>query len=211
MARLCGYDHTLQYNLIKNLGDEWTQTARMAMKLDPGNAEAHSVFAHNSYYREDYTLCIAELETARQANPYDTACEFLYGLGFCLVGDWDKGINVIQQIMDIPFNQPAWYHVPPFLHAFNQQDYAEALVHAERIQDFGYWGDMARTVTLYRMGRHDRALAALQQLLKNSPSLLKADTQHDQRKLSSHPSLAAVWVTIDELRTLMIAHAAKHA
>lgn len=209
LARLCGYDHTLQYNLISNLEDEWTQAARMAIKLDPGNAEAHSVFAHNSYYRGDHALSLAELETARQANPYDTACEFLYGMGLCLLGKWDKGMDAIQQIMEIRFNHPPWYHVLPFLNAFNRKNYAEAMVHAERIQDFSYWGDMARAITLYRIGNQDRAFTELQQLLKANPALMKEDQWPERRQLSSHQSLTAVWATMKELHTRFMVHAAQ--
>lgn len=205
LARLCGYDHVLQYNLITYLETEWTRAARMALKLDPGNAEAHSAFAHNCYFRDDYPLSLAELETARQANPFDTACEYLYGLGLCLMGEWDQGINLIQQILAIPFNQPSWYYVLPFLHAFRQQDYSQALLLAERIQDFGYWGELARATSLYKLGRTERAISELQQMLHCNPAILKEDTRTDQRKLSSHQSLAAVWATLAELRAHLAA------
>ncbi len=209
-ARLCGYDHTLQYGQIPNLEEEWTNAARMAMKLDPGNAEAHSVFAHNSYYRNDYELSRAELEIARQANPHDTACEYLYGLGFCLMGEWERGIAAIQAIMEIPFNQPPWYHILPFLNAFHQQDYATALMYAEQVQDFGYWGDLSRTVTLFRLGRHERAFMKLQKLIEANPQLLHVSATPNQRELSSHPAVAPLLHTAEEMLELLMNRSTKN-
>lgn len=159
LARLCGFNDILQYHLIPDHAQTWTNAARMAMKLDTGNAEAHSVFAHNSFFRGDYVLCRAELEIAYQANPYDVSNTFLYGVGLCLMGDWDVGVAMVERLMRVPFNQPDWYNLLPFVNAFNHEDFATALVWAERIQGFGYWGEVARCATYSRLGQMERARA----------------------------------------------------
>ncbi|QTR50768.1 tetratricopeptide repeat protein [Candidatus Thiothrix anitrata] len=205
-ARLCAFDGVLQYRLIKDRDQLWTQSARLAMKLDVGNAEAHSVFAHNSYMRGDYALCRAELDVAQQANPFDLSGEYLRGIGLCMLGDWDAGVALIQQLMQVPCNKPDWYYVLPFLYAFNRGDYLQALAHAEHIQQFGYWGELARCVSCYHLGHHARAQTEWQCLQQKYPDLLRSERLSNSRFLSD-PAFQSLWRTLH----LMICHHESHS
>lgn len=198
-ARLCGYNHILQYDLIPDMETAWTHTARMAMKLDPDNAEAHSVFAHNSFLRGDYELCRAEFETARQINPFDTSIEYLYGLGLYLMGEQQAGIQAILNLLELPFTKPDWYHVLPFLHTFNQGDYRQALALAERIQQFGYWGELARCISYFRLGQHAACLNEYRNLSRYNVVVLEGYSA-DQRSIFSHETLKKVLGTLQEIR-----------
>jgi hypothetical protein len=202
LARLCGYDHVLQYHQVQQLETTWTHAARTAMKLDPGNAEAHSIFAHNRYFLGDHALCRAELETARQTNPFDTSIEYLYGFGLYMTGEKTAGIAAIQTLMAIPFPQPDWYHVLPFLHAFNEEHYTEALALAEHIQHFGYWGEMARCVSYFRLGQTARSLRELEDLLQYNSALLSSQNS-DNRSIFSHEALKKVLLTLQEIKQLI--------
>jgi hypothetical protein len=172
------------------------------MKLDPGNAEAHSIFAHNRYFLGDHALCRAELETARQTNPFDTSIEYLYGFGLYMTGEKTAGIAAIQTLMAIPFPQPDWYHVLPFLHAFNEEHYTEALALAEHIQHFGYWGEMARCVSYFRLGQTARSLRELEDLLQYNSALLSSQNS-DNRSIFSHEALKKVLLTLQEIKQLI--------
>jgi len=198
MARLCGYEHVLQYGLITALDETWMQASRVTMKLDVGNAEAHSVFAHYCYFRGEYDLSRAELDISRNANPFDSSTLYLYGFGHCLLGEWTKGMQAIRQVLDLNFNHPDWYYVTPFVYAFNQNDYPQALAWGERIQDFGFWGDLARIVCQHRLGAHEKARTTLQALLRKRPTLLQPLAQH-QNPLNHHPALMPIWQALREL------------
>ncbi|OQX11530.1 MAG: hypothetical protein BWK73_17290 [Thiothrix lacustris] len=203
LARLCGYDHVLQYPLVEQLETTWTHAARTAMKLDPGNAEAHSIFAHNRYFLGDHALCRAELEIAQQTNPFDTSIEYLYGFGLYMTGDKVAGMQAIKALMAIPFPQPDWYHVLPFLHAFNEGHYTEALALAEHIQHFGYWGEMARCVSYFQLGQTERSLRELQELFQYNSVLLN-NQNSDNRSIFSHEALKKVLSTLQEIKQLII-------
>ncbi len=198
LARLCGYDHILQYHLIEDLEITWTHAARTAMKLAPDNAEAHSVFAHNRYFLGDNALCRAELEIARQTNPFDTSIEYLYGFGLYMTGQQEAGIQAIRSLMALSFPQPDWYYVLPFLHAFNEGNYQEALTLAERIQHFGYWGELARCVSYFQLGQAERSLQELQELQRNNSDLLSGQNP-DKRSIFSHQALKKVLSTLKEI------------
>ncbi|OQX15513.1 MAG: hypothetical protein BWK73_06535 [Thiothrix lacustris] len=202
LARLCGYDHVLQYHLIVDLETTWTHAARTALKLDPDNAEAHSIFAHNRYFLGDNALCRCELETARQLNPFDTSVGYLYGFGLYMTGDHEAGIQAIRELMALPFPQPNWYYVLPFLHTFNKGNYQAALVLAERIQYFGYWGELARSVSCFRLGQTAHSLRELQELLRHNSQLLDS-ANTDNRSIFSHEALKKVLDTLGEIKKLM--------
>lgn len=197
-ARLCAYDVVLQYQQVQDRERAWTQAARLAMKLDTGNAEAHSVFAYNSYVRGDYALCQAELEVARQANPFDLSGEYLRGLGLCMLGDWDAGMAVVNDLMAIPCQHPDWYHVLLFLYDFNRGQYAEALTHAERVQCFGFWGEFGRCACYARVGQLGKAQQALAQLQEKYPDLLGRERSRTSRFLSD-PAFQPLWETVRQL------------
>lgn len=205
-SRLCGYDHVLQFKQINELGERWTQAARMAMKLAPGNAEAHSAFAHNCYFRGEYELSLVEQEIATRANPFDTSTQYLYGLGLCVLEDWENGMHVIRTVMAIPFQYPDWYYTIPFVYAFNQGHYHEALRLAEHIQSFGYWGDLARCVSYFRLGEQQHALETFQYLRKRVPSLLLAHDYHGISALASLSFLKQLFITLQEMARLMPNH-----
>ncbi|SEA18594.1 hypothetical protein SAMN05660964_01053 [Thiothrix caldifontis] len=198
LARLCGYDHVLQYHLIENLETTWTQAARSALKLDPSNAEAHSIFAHNRYFLGDYALCREELEIARKTNPFDTSIEYLYGFGLYMMGDQETGIKAIQRLMAIPFPQPDWYHVLPFIHAFNHGDYQQALALAERIQHFGYWGEMARCVSYFKLGQTERSLGEYQELLRYN-AIIPTHSNTENRSIFTHNALKTLLSVLQEI------------
>lgn len=201
-SRLCGYDHVLQYNLVTDLETRWTQAARMTMKLDPGGAESHSVFAHNSFLRGDYDLCRTEFETARKINPFDTSIEYLYGLGLYLMGDREAGVQAVNNLMSIPFTQPDWYHILPFLDAFNQGNYQTALALAERIQQFGYWGELSRSVSYFKLGQTERSVSEVLKLLLGNPHLLSRQTT-DQRSVLAYEALKKLLKTLQEIKQVI--------
>lgn len=199
LARLCGYDHVLQYNLLPDMETLWTHAARMAMKLDPGGAESHSVFAHNSFLRGDFELCRAEFEIARKINPFDTSIEYLYGLGLYLMGDEAAGMQSFTELTAIPFTQPDWYHLLPFIDAFNRDNYQQALSMAEQIQQFGYWGEMARSVSYFRLGQHERCLAEFRQLLQR-PGIVLPGQGNQHSALFAYPPLRKLAEVLQEIR-----------
>lgn len=198
-AKLCAFDVVLQYRLIENRTQAWTQAARLAVKLDVGNAEAHLVFAHNSYLRGDYALCRAELEVARQANPFDLSSDYFHSVGLCMLGNWEEGIAIIKRLILVPCNLPDWYHVLPFLYAFNRGDYSQALMHAERIQRFGYWGELARCVSYYHLGDRARAQLEWTCLQEKYPELLSEKRLSDSQFLSN-TAFQGLWTTLRLLR-----------
>lgn len=202
LARLCGYDHVLHYQQIPELEQTWTKAARMAMKLDPGNAEAHSVFAHNTYYRGDFALCRAELEIARQANPFDTAGEFMRAMALFFLGDKQYFVESIGALLAIRFNPPDWYHIPLFLHHFNEGNYQQALTCAERIQYFGHWGELTRCVSYFHLGQQTRAMTELAQLLEKHPHLLQADAAK-HLPFVDHPTIQPLRKTLEKLASLL--------
>jgi hypothetical protein len=119
------------------------------------------------------------------------------------MGDLDSGMRSVHALMNLPFPQPDWYHVLPFLHAFNEGNYQEALALAERIQHFGYWGEMARCVSYFRLGQPDRSLSELRELLQYNSRLLKGQNP-DQRSIFSHEALKKVLDTLQEIKQVMV-------
>lgn len=199
LARLCGYDYVLQYNLVADRETVWLHASRMAMKLDPGGAEPHSVFAHNCFWRGDAELCRSELEIARKINPFDTSIEYLYGLGLYLLGDQQAGMQAINTLMAIPFAHPDWYHILPFLHAFDQGNYQEALALAERIQQFGLWGELARCVSYFKLGQIGRSIEELQNLSRHNTNLPDSGIT-DKRSIFSYKAFKKLLDTLIEMQ-----------
>ncbi len=73
---------------------------------------------------------------------------------------------------------------------------------AERIQHFSYWGELARSVSCFRLGQTVRSQQELQELLRYNSQQLNTQNS-DNRSIFSHEALKKVLQTLQEINKLM--------
>ncbi|MFN3785319.1 MAG: tetratricopeptide repeat protein [Thiothrix sp.] len=202
-AHLSSFANILQYFDIADLEVTWTKAARMAVALEPDNAEAHCVFAHNCFLRGDYTLCKTEFELALELNPFDISIDYLYAFDLYMMGEEAAGTQRLQQLMQLAFTKPDWYYLMPFICAFNQGDYVQALAFAERIQQFSFWGELARCVSYYQLGQRQACQTEFQKL--STYDVFTIHSQHtDKRGFFTYQAIQKILAILLEIKKTMV-------
>lgn len=117
--------------------EESLSAARRAIELDPANATAHE-FAAMAYSAmgENETARVS-FERALTLNPSKPDFYVHYGAFFIRLGEWERGVELVRQGIDLSPSPPGWMHIPLTLNAFRDGDYAEALRVAQVIIDTG--------------------------------------------------------------------------
>jgi tetratricopeptide (TPR) repeat protein len=169
LADMCG----AQYHLL-GAGDEMLtrmkELVRHALQLDPYCQLAHQMRAMVYFFRGRRDLFIGEAEWAVQLNPNNSNAIASVGLFLAIVGEWERGLALLDKAMRLNPHYPGWYHLGPFLNSYRAEVYEDALGHAMRISTSGFFFDpLARAATLGQLGRQEEARVALEELQRELP------------------------------------------
>ncbi|MDD5391596.1 MAG: hypothetical protein PHE17_01120 [Thiothrix sp.] len=138
-AVLCLYARLLAFEGCTLLTDQWRQLTLKALALNPGNALAHGVFALECYQRGDLELCQVEMNTARQTNPFDTACGHLLAVGLCALRGWERSFMMLGDVLGTESRHPEPFRSIPCLYYFRQGNFISASEDAESFRQLGGW------------------------------------------------------------------------
>jgi len=83
---------------------------------------------------------------------------YLAGAGYTLVGEWDRGVEVMRRAMQLNPNHPGYQYLYVAIEDYRRGDYEAALRGGQRIDVRGWlWGPVIRAVAFHRLGRTDEA------------------------------------------------------
>jgi len=144
--------------------------AQEAVRLEPNDRMNRLVMARVRMLIDDLDSALVETEAALMLNP--ECLQHLDSIGYMLtlLGQWERGITMIRDVIQInPFYQ-LYVHYGTWLNCFRQQDYQRSLQEIElTLGSWGFWDPLARAATLGQMGRYDEANQAVKDLLTLKP------------------------------------------
>jgi tetratricopeptide (TPR) repeat protein len=92
------------------------------------------------------------------------------GMRLAFMGQWDRGISLIDAAIARNPAHPGWYHTAPALDFYRQGRYAEALQEAEQIAAPGWLHNHTILAMIYgQLGQREQAQAAVRQILQMDP------------------------------------------
>ncbi|MBU0655797.1 MAG: hypothetical protein KJ914_11820 [Gammaproteobacteria bacterium] len=139
-AIACLYGLMLKVNGCELLGDQWRQATLKALELNPGNALAHGVFALECFHRGDLDLSRVEMDTARQANPHDTACGRLMAVGLCALRGWEHSQRILGKALATEARHPEPFRSIPCLYYFRRGSFITAATEeGDSFRQLGGW------------------------------------------------------------------------
>jgi adenylate cyclase len=142
-----------------------------AMDLDPAEPMAHIVLSNLLFTEGDLEGFRQAGEEALRLNPNNSDLLAHFGLRLGLIGEWDRGLALVNKAMRLNPVHPHWYYIPQVLYHYEREEYERALAELDQVQmpQF-FWTHVLRAATLGQMGRTQEAEAAVQDLLAIRPA-----------------------------------------
>ncbi|MEZ5477378.1 MAG: hypothetical protein R3E95_07825 [Thiolinea sp.] len=152
---LCMQEFLSGYPITENLPERFVSLVRMALRVEPENAETRLFHAFAAYLQEDYALAASELEHALNLNNDSAFSQIFAGGLYYLLGEFEAGDTCISMALGISSRHSDWYHVLGCLSAYRKGDHEQALQQAKQI--YMNWGSALRALLYRQLGRDELA------------------------------------------------------
>lgn len=159
------------------------------LRTEPdAESEVRCMKAYAHFLRRERGAAFREHEAAFRTDPDNLSTKIVYASDACALGDWDRGLALVQDVMAQTSQYPDWLHLIPAVHWYVRGQYERALSQAEQCQTEGFpWSPLCRAAALGQLGRTDEAAAELRRLLTlvpdfriRGPELLRRILYHDR-------------------------------
>ena len=106
--------------------DRALRAAQRAVSLMPQSARAHEALLGAYFARRDFAAAFAEGDTALSLNPFDPGIRIVYGIRLIAVGQYDRGMAMLNEASPYGVQRPIWVNSYLFLAAYLKGDLATA-------------------------------------------------------------------------------------
>jgi adenylate cyclase len=150
--------------------DRALRAAQTAANVAPDSALAQRALLLVHSFRGEVEQALAAGERAVDLSPNNAEILAEFGMRLAFVGQWERGIALIDQAIARNPAHPGWYHTAPALNFYRQGRYAEALDEAKQIDAPGWVHNHTVLAMIYgQLGQEEQARAAARQLLRLDP------------------------------------------
>ena len=154
----------------EELLDRALRAAQRAADLAPDGALAHRSLLLVHSFRGEVEEALAAGERAVALSPNNAEILAEFGMRLALMGQWERGIGLIDAAIARNPAHPGWYHTAPALDLYRQGRYAAALEAARQIDAPGWVHNHTILAMIYgQLGQEEQARAAARQLLQLDP------------------------------------------
>ncbi len=162
--------------------DQAYDLARRAIALDPSCQQAHHAMAMAQFQRRERPGCLKALERILELNPNAPYHSGAAGWLMALVGDWDRGLSILEESKARNPFHPPWFNVAIFQYHFLRGEYDYALAAAERVKMPGLaWDPLIRAAALQRLGRTEEAKQVVTELVEQHPDFAPSAREYISR------------------------------
>ena len=164
-----GYTHNfLPQNRDLSLKKSF-ESVRHAISLDPGSDYPWWVLGHTAIVARDKETVLAAVESLFKLNPPPSTLALGAWL-LALVGQWQRGLSLLSEQLDIMRFYPGWFHHVFFLDYYQNSDYENALIEANKMNiPVFLWDPVERCAALGQLGYINEAASALDEVLALRP------------------------------------------
>jgi adenylate cyclase len=154
----------------KDLLDRALRAARTAADIAPDGALPQRSLLLVYSFRGELEEAVAAGERAIDLNPSNAEILAEFGMRLAWIGQWERGISLINAAIARNPAHPGWYHTAPALNFYRQGRYADALEEARQIDAPGWVHNHTILAMIYgQLGQKEQAQAAARQLLQMDP------------------------------------------
>jgi len=200
LAEMYALDYMHDIGLLEDRLENAEQLARQAISLDPASQHARAVLAEVYFLRGQDNSCRAELAHLLALNPGHPSFIYLCGAGIAMLGEWTRGIELVQQAIRLNPHHPGYYHFVFFMDEYRQGNAEAALVEARRVDTPGtIVGPLSRALALAQLGCFSEAQAELSEVYKITPDFDARKAELIRRQVFSDTNVEMLLEGLDRL------------
>lgn len=170
--------------------DRALEMARKAIELKPENSRAYQILFGVLFARHEIAAAFAAGDKALALNPYDTTVMSDYGGRLIMIGEIERGMEMLQRAGEFGTVRPSWHHFYLFLGSYLSGDLVNTIHHANQITNDDYsLGLIARVLAAAAAGDRDRGAQSIQRLTTINPAWA-TDTRGELEKFFPVAELA---------------------
>src|SRR6266536_2078506 len=165
LAMIYWHEYAFGYNLRPDPIGRARAAAQQAVASAPTSHFAHCALATSLFFQKDYLAFRPAAERALALNSMDSSTAAILGNMIAYAGDWEYGLGIVEQAMQLNPHHAGWYHYVAFCDAYRKHDYHGALASALKVNMPAYhWPHVYLAAVYGQLGEQQRASAALREL-----------------------------------------------
>lgn len=150
--------------------DASRQLAEHALELESTSQYANWAKAYNCYLRRDKDNFLAFAQHSVDLNPSNTNLQASYCLRLVMLGEQEKGLNVLREALKYNPNIPSWHRAAPFIVHYLAGDYTAALAEANQMTTANFiWAYILRAAAYGKLGMIAEGSQEISKLLDIEP------------------------------------------
>jgi len=170
--------HATQYNLdMPNAEESYKKMdilAEKALKLDPNSLIVRVIYTYKCFTCNDGERFFTEADKCLSMRTNSPMRMGSVGFHLSLYGDWERGISILDRVLDKRVRYPLFYHSAIMLNYYRKQEYDKALEEANKYDIPSlFWGPMLRAAVSGQLNRINDTKANIDQILHLKPDFEK--------------------------------------
>ena len=170
LGHLHADNHALGFSEIEATLEKAMTYAQKGAALAPENQFAQDALSLVYFHRGDKELFLKQVEQTLALNPNSPYFLGVAGWHTMLLGEWDRGLVLMQEGMKLNPYHPSWFHLATFMNHYHREEYENAFTEALKFNcPELFWDPLMRAAAHAQMGREQEARTAVGELLELVP------------------------------------------
>jgi adenylate cyclase len=170
LGHLHADNHALEFCDVEDTLGKAMACAQKGVTLAPENQFAQDALALAYFSRGDKESFLRQVELTLALNPNAPYFAGVAGWHTILLGEWERGLALMERGMRLNPYHPSWFHLATFMYHYHHEAYERALTEALKFNSPElFWDPVLRAVALVPLGREQEARTAGGELLELAP------------------------------------------
>jgi len=167
LGHLHADNHALGFCEIQAPLEKAMTYARKGAALAPENQFAQDALALVYFHRGEKELYLKQVKKTLALNPNSPYFVGVAGWHTMLLGEWERGLALMQKGMQLNPYHPSWFHLAIFMNHYQREEYEDAYTEALKFNcpDL-FWDPLMRAAANVQLGREEEARTAVGELLE---------------------------------------------
>jgi len=170
LGHLHADNYALGFSEIESPLEKAMTYAQKGAALAPENQFAQDALSLAYFHRGDKELFLKQVEKTLALNPNSPYFIGVAGWHMMLLGEWERGLALMEKGMNLNPQHPSWFHLATFMNCYRREEYEDASTEALKFNcPELFWDPVMRAAAHIQMGREQEARAAVGELLELVP------------------------------------------